>query len=393
MALSKRRSLYYDLESSYGVDPSASGSGYTRIPALSIGDLKPGREHLETNYFTGRQLGTAAIAGVDGWSFDVETPWIGFTTAAGDGVSPQAADWLDDLLSMIFGTSGDLDGEGVGASSTTTNLILDTDVKSIQDVICIANQSAINRAMWCVAITDPADGTYDIAPTLETAPTTAAIAYGTRAHYPDLTTQPVTGAFVYVQDDVAWTLLGGKITAASLSWEAGKMVRFKVSISGDSKLRESKGSLPAITSAGPAITPIKAVRSPINFNDVRYGAASGSLDFGLAVQVEDSTEGLNGRSGHQSLSWAPKLTFDPLYATALEDIRESAAPGRLMVQLGRGNLAGGVVNGSSVYAPSAVASVADPSGDGIQRQSIELSLVDPVLTDTASARIIQVVRA
>lgn len=399
MARTRKSALYIANESTYGTDPSANGSGYTYVPVLGqMGMLKDGKQLLETNYHTRRNFPTAPEVGADGWSFDFEVPLIGLTTAAGDGAAPGADDWADTLHEHVFAESVDVSGEGVGSGSTTSSLVLDTDIYNVQQLVPVYEASvptAAPRTQWMLLAADAGTGTYGtITPTQDQAPTTAAVAYGTKTYQPS-DTGGASVAFVYCQDDVVYTLLGGRCTSAVIVAENGQIVRVKYSFSGDSKTEDTSGksALPAIAAfTQPAC---KALLSPVWFNGTKYATRMIEVDLGIAAAVQEATAATNGRGDYESIELKPKVTIEPIFTNAIQNLKRTPTRGRLLIQFGGGVLSSGQLNTCAIHCEQAAVTEADPKDDqGRIRNAVVFQVTDAVEFSTGvAARFFQFVRA
>lgn len=399
MARTKKRALWLRTEAAYGNDPDADGSDYRWVPTRDLGLLVDLKNPLETNYFTGRNFDTAPIPGPDGWSFDCKIPLWGLAAAAGDGISVGTDDVLDEILLHIFGTQANVVGEGVAAASTTTSLILDTSTGSLQDLVPIweagipTGPNGGPRTQWAKKIVAAGAPTYTIAPTLTTAPTTAAVAYGVKHYRPD-DDGGATLAFVYRKDDVDYTLLGGRCTKAIITWESGKEFFLELSFRGDSKTAEAKGSLPLVSAAPPSSV-LRATSSPLWINNTVYKIQKGSLDLGVVAAELGATSGANGRGGDESVVMKPVLTVNPQSTDALENIKRDVTTGRVLLQIGAGVLSGGVL-GTMAYEMEQFSMMAAPDEDenGRIRKSVSLKATDPVIfSGSTLAHVFQLARA
>jgi hypothetical protein len=398
MAKTKKKALYVATESGgFGVDPSANGAGYLQVFATSLSFLSDGKEPLDTDYFTNRNFPTAPIAGPDGGSFEVEVPLIGMATAAGDNVNASTVtdDWLDRILLHIFGQQVTTIGEGVGAASTTTNIVFDADSFGVQDIVPVfeANlpSAAAQRSQLAYLTVDPGTGSYT-AQALAAAPTTAAIGYGQKRYLPT-DDGGNTLAFYYVEDALPYTLLGCRVTAASIALEARKIAKMKLSVSYDNATQGAKGSIPAIAAA-PAVTPLRGLLSPFYFNGVQYATPKVMIDLGITAAVGEATEGINGRGDHINMMMVPKVSVTPLRTDALRELKRQSTAGRLMVQIGAGIFGSSILNLMSFAMEGATARGSNSSDDNNRvRSAVDFTCADPVVLGAASARAVQLNRS
>lgn len=394
-----RRALYVARETNFDVDPSADGSGYLWIPANEVGELPPGVEVLETSYRTGRQFPTRPVAGADGGELEFSTPVIGLSSAAGDGTDASTVtdDWFDVLLLHAFGIQRTTAGEGL-TSLVTTTLTLDTDALSLQDLIPIYESAlpsaAAPRSEWLRTETDGADGTYTVRDS-GVAFTGAAVAYGTK-NYRFSVTGGDSLSIVYDDDGVIYRLGGCRIDCRVWTAEAGQLAAASWSLRYSSRTEDTtaKTALPG-PGAGPAVSDIVGLLSPVTFGATRYDTKSIEIDWGMTSAPVMATSARNARAGDELIQPAVKATIMPLRTDALLDLRRSISNEPLLIQLGAGALSGGVLNTVAVHLDRASVVAGDPTDDeGHARLSVELMGDDRVThSGTTDAVYAQVSRA
>lgn len=376
MARNRKKALYALVEASYAAEPDADGSDYLPIPARVIGDLSDNLELIETNFFTGRDRTTTPMGGPDGASFDFETGFIGLATSAGNGQSPSAVDWFDTLLLHTFGAATSVNGVSITASTAST-ITGGVDVFNGGDVTMVHEAgypAAAERGH--AALVQSATSPWTISPAFPDAagPGVGSVAYGSRS-YRLTDAGGASLAFVYVEDDVQYTLLGCRITSFKISAEAGKEIRCMWSVRSDSKAITTKASLatPLLTST-PRIS--KLALSPVFYGSTNMGhVGSIEVDFGVNASVLASVNGtVNGRGGDESINQRPTATIDPPADSSRSHftLKRGAAnegPGagdELMIQLGRGFFGGTTALGAGcVSFPNAAArevTIKDDSG-------------------------------
>lgn len=370
----RKRALHIATEDTYGVDPSSNGSGYTAVPCFEVGEISDELEQLETNYQNGENYPTGMIAGRDGWSLSFVTPWIGLPAAAGDAGSPSATDWLDTLLDHIFGSTASFDGEGV-ASATNDGVVLDSDVYAAGDFLPVYGATP-GYTQWRVISSRNGSGDYDVAPNWTANPSGASVSYGSVHHRP-VDAGGSSIALVYTDDSIEYTLLGGRVTSARITADVGQLVRFELSVSGDSYSLTTKASLPAAASA-PAVTPLKLLRSQAMFNGTLYDTRRMAVDFGINATAEDATAAAQGRQDFDNIDMQPTFEIEPLRTDALRQLRRDVTTGALLMQFGAGALSGAVLNTTAVYAAEAHATEYSQSDDsGRARNSVTFKAVRP----------------
>lgn len=380
----RKRALWLATESTYGTEPDSDGSDYVGVPCFEIGDLSDERDHLETNYQNGENYPTAMLPGRDGWSLTFVTPWIGLPTAAGDGSTPSVDDWLDKLLDHIFGSTTSFGGEGV-ATAADAAVTLDSDIYNAGDFLALY-EATPGYTQWR-PISGATGADYTVDPGLTVNLTGAAVAYGA-LHYRPVDAGGNSLALVYQDDSLEYTLLGGRVTSARLTADVGQLVRFEISMSGDSYSATTKASLPSAVSA-PAITPLKLLRSQAMFDGTVYDTRRMAVDFGVNATPEDATAAANGRQDYDNIDMQPTFEIEPLRTDALRQLRRSLSSGRILLQFGAGQFASSTLNTTAVFASSVQMTDYSQSDDsGRARNSVTFKAVRP-----SSGQFFEVARA
>jgi len=394
MARRRKMAAWAMTEPTYGTDGSDNGSGYTFLPATGVSLITDNLALLETNWDLGRNFPTAKLAGRDAWAAELDLPWTGLGTAAGDGASPPAEDYLDLFLKHILATSTTVDGEGV-ASSGNTDLELATDSLDVQDLAAVYEAgipSGAVRTQWRRMLTDDSAGNYTTSDAWDSNPTASAVCYGTRTYQPS-DAGGSSMSLVVRQDDQDYTLSGGRVVGARITGALDDWSRLKLAIVGDNKTAESKASLPDAVPF--ARQPCKPLLSPLRFGGTEYETQGFEFDFGISAAERGSTAAAQGRAEWESIAVKPMLTFSPLYTDALNALRRSATEGRMLLQIGAGVLSGGELNTTAIYAENAqLTEVGSTDENGRIRAAAKLEVVDPGYWSAGVlSRFLQIVRA
>lgn len=386
----RKKTLYLAAESTFSADPSANGSGYTSVPLRNLSELSDGLAHLETNYFTGRLEDTVPVVGADSAEISFTVPLIGLSAAAGDGQNVPADDWLDILLTHMFGVQRTHTGEGVAVGSTGSNLVLDATVVGLDDNDLVAVYDAIltsvGRTQWARVTDDSSEPTYDITPVWAGAPTDTGVAYGLK-EYRFQDDGGATLAAVFVDDQVGtYTLTGGRVTAFAINADAGGLISADVTMRFDDATEDAaaKTQLPASVAA-PAITPVILQGSPVWFNGSQLGSvASVNIAFNVEATRVRAAEATNGRSDDVAIRMVPRVTVAPLRTDGIREFRRLLTQGEVLVQLGAGILSGGVLNTLAFNMMNAYAEEVSPEDDeSLTRQSVVFKTIDPGATGVA----------
>ncbi len=400
MARTRKKILYVQTETTYSTDPDATGAAHTYVPAYEIGEIQDTLELLENDHFTGRAHGAVAPEpGADGWSLEITVPPKGLLSAAGDttDASTVSDDYYDIFLDHFTSTGTTTVGSVLTTVTDGTDVTATVDVHARQELCAIYEadlpSATAERTQWAFVEHDFGTGRYTIGPTITT-PTTAAIAYGTKQH--TVSDSPGVGlTFVVVQDDVEYTLTGGRCTSSSISMDSpGQVWKHKMSFSGDTKTLTTKGAtLPQPgTTAHP---PLKGMLSPMWFGTTNLAVSSIEIDFGISSAVQGSTAAVNGRAGYESIALNPTVTVTPLFSNTYTNWKRAATTGAILIQMGSGALSGGVLNTMAIGFHEAVAVEANATDEnGRVRQSIQFRVTDEV-DDTSSimSRFMSIARA
>lgn len=400
MALTRKRKVCIAFESTPLVDPSADGSGYVYVPALSVGDLSDDTSPIAGSIATGTNWETQPIAPLDSpWSFPLDVPLSGLASAAGDGTaaSSVAVDYLDILLGHILSAAASVAGEGLGSGSTTSSLVLDTDptgydAQQLVPVFESGLPTAGERTQWTMLNVSAGATFAGCTPVFDDAPTTAAVAYGTKTFLPT-DTGGATIALTYQQDDVTYTLLGGRVTACSLIGELDNKWMARLTIAGCTHAKDTgKSALPAAVKMSRWL---KVGLSPFWFDGSKYATRKIEIDLGISAAKVGATSAASGYVDHRSISLAPRYMIEPLFSDDLNLLKRSQAVGRAMVQLGGGVLSGGVLNTMAVHSEEVSVRDTKRSDDaGQQRMSVTFGASTPVLHSSGdAARVFQIARA
>lgn len=363
-------------ETTFGTDPDSSGATDTVIRVSKpVGFVSDQLALLETDLATGRNEPTAAEPGADGAGFSFETPLTGLATAAGDGVSPPSADWLDVLLAAVCGTGTAVAGEGVGAGSGGSTLVLDSPATGVTlqtplPVWETGVASSLTQWRRSGSTTTP----FDVDRAWTETPSTAAVLYGTRTYYQPTSDSAKSLTMNVVMDSVSYVLAGCKPKSLKIVAPAGGAVRLQWEIMASAKSAASRASVPALDTFSPA--EIKMSLSSVMWGTTSLNVKSVEIDFGLSATWLEATAGANGRAGADTVQMFPTITIDPVYAAAIQTDMRAGTTRRLAIQFGAGTVSGGVLNSCFFFAEAAQVMKADPSDDaGRVRQGITLKCV------------------
>lgn len=360
MARSKKRNLYVLVESAYSTEPSADGSLYLPVPCLELGDLSDDLELITTDYMTGRDRATRCIIGPDGAGFTFTTPGIGYATAGADGAAPAAVHWFDTLALHYFGNATTTSGEAITGTAATTISTTGVDPWNAHDLVPVYEagypSTAAQRSFWQYVTGQSGSFTYDVVPGFaDSGPGAGGVGYAVRKYRPD-DDGGATLSFVYVEDDIQYTLGGCRVLQFSGAGTAGREWRWSFTVRADSKSITTKASLPAALTA-PTPSEIMLAYSPVYFGTTNLGdIGSVEVDFASTAAVLESVNGnANGRAGDELINVRPVVTVNPPRTSTTLGYKRNATQDELLVQIGRGALSGGALNTMCVHFPAATA--------------------------------------
>lgn len=363
-------------------DPDPTGAAYTPVRFDGAPEPVDATEIADVGNATGRNEPNELTILRSGARLDLAIPFGGYAASSGDGVAVAAADATDIILANGLGVPiQETGGEGVGAASLVSNVILDAAIAGLVTggllPVYLGPNVAPLRALWR-RVGAPAVATYPVIPDWPAAPTTDAIAYGVRAYGQDDQLQtPTQGLAALVE--VAGRLhrlLNGRVSSLAFDATAGKKVMLNVSLMFDSFAQG------VVAAARPAIgvfpAPMIQTLAPFYWNGVAYPTKSVKLNMGLKTVEIGATEGANGRAGYEVVEIDPVLTIAPAWAPAVWTAAFAAGTiGEVLAQLGGGvpnpaRLNSGVFHGRRAQVMEAPTNQDDA---GYLRQSVQLKVL------------------
>jgi hypothetical protein len=375
----RKYALWIDQESTFATDPDTDGSDYTAVPIDGVPTFPTGgAASLEQELGINRNRMTSDVAGPDGGEFSFSVSMIGLATAAGNGASPGADDWLDYLLNSFLGTKATFDGDDItGANAGDVSITNDT--LGAEDVF-VAVATGATAGQWRHTVS--ASSAYAINRNWDTTPTAADIVYGAKI-YGDAEADGSSLAAAWQIDDKIYEYLGCRVTAFSIQGEAGGKITANVTMRFDrvasrdaaAESPARKASLPTIDGFDP--TPTIAQLSSVAWNGSAVAVKSFGIEFNIDAQDNMSTAGANGRSDIEVLSVNPTITINPAFDQTFETNFDAKTQGTIEIQMGKGLLSGSVVNSCFFYAQAAQISEVRTSPDGNKhRQEITIKVID-----------------
>lgn len=376
----RRRQIHIAAEGTFATDPDADGSSYYYVPAEGI-TYEEQTEIIETAYSTGRNHPTEGEVGAQGHTVTFSVPLIGLASAAGNGVNASTVtdDWLDVLLTSIFGVQSTTEGEAVTGSTTSSLTTADSAWAAVQNLVPVHIASipaTAERTQWS-QIQSSVTGTTNLAPTLQASPGNGAVAYGCKQYRVD-DDGGSTMALVLTDDALVYTFLGGRVTSFRITLEHKRRAMANITMQFDRRaLDTGKTQLPSATLM--TTTPVKAFRSPVFFGNTRIATRMVEIDFGLSAAEVQDTESTNGRGGYELISIAPTVTIEPLRSNTYDGYKQALTREPLLVQLGAGVVAGGVLNSLALHLARVEArEVSYTAQDGITRNRLVFTAVDRI---------------
>lgn len=337
MTASRIRACHLAAESTYGSDPDSDGSDYLPIRCTGKFDPVDGTEIEDVGGATGRNEPPELTVTRSGAKLDLVIPLYGYGTASGDGDAAPTTDVLDLVFNNAFGAAiQSTGGEGVAASSTTSNVILDAAISglSVGSLLPVYMASTPAQTLFR-RVGTVSTATYPVFPDWAVAPLTAAVAYGARG-WGQANQLQTAGASLAAAVNVGGQihrLLGGRVMSMSAEAVAGKVANLNVSIMFDSyEPNVTMESLPAITTF-PA--PVVQKLAPFYFNTTNYAVKSTKIDFGIKAAVVEATSGSNGRANIEVVEIDPVITVEPAWAPGTWNSSFAAGTvGEVLAQVG-----------------------------------------------------------
>lgn len=337
MTASRIRACHLAAESTYGSDPDSDGSDYLPIRCTGKFDPVDGTEIEDVGGATGRNEPPELTVTRSGAKLDLVIPLYGYGTASGDGDAAPTTDVLDLVFNNAFGAAiQSTGGEGVAASSTTSNVILDAAISglSVGSLLPVYMASTPAQTLFR-RVGTVSTATYPVFPDWAVAPLTAAVAYGARG-WGQANQLQTAGASLAAAVNVGGQihrLLGGRVMSMSAEAVAGKVANLNVSIMFDSyEPNVTMASLPAITTF-PA--PVVQKLAPFYFNTTNYAVKSTKIDFGIKAAVVEATSGSNGRANIEVVEIDPVITVEPAWAPGTWNSSFAAGTvGEVLAQVG-----------------------------------------------------------
>lgn len=398
----RKRSVHLETEATYGTAPAtADGSASTYIPAEGI-TFADELEVIETQHSTGRNYPSPSEPGADGASCAFQTPAIGLSAAAGNGVNADTItdDWLDLLLLHTFGVQETSAGISLSAVADAASITPTSVVHTAQQLLALyeAGVPTVPRTQWQLigglsggAYTPLIPGLADFG---NDPLTSGGVAYGSKSYRDDDDGgDPLTA---YITDDtLVYRCSGGRVTRCVLRAEAKRRFMFDWAMSFDSKTEDvaTVDSLPAAAPVAP--TSLKMMLSPVVFNGVIIPTRSIEIDFGVRASEISDGGGANGRGGFDLVSIEPTITIEPLRSDGYLDYKRNGTTGRILAQIGGGVVSAGVLNSMAVVFDQAKArEVTDRDENGRTRQRLRFHAEDRIeFSAGVGARFLQIARA
>lgn len=340
------RKLYVAEETTYGVDPSASGSLYAYLHG-EAGLPKFGNEVHKFPAQNDRLAPSAPVIGAQKASFDLKIPLRASGTPSAPPSTPAIAPEVDLLLKHLLGTVTRGQSTAVGgANASTTNILVTSSTGFVVGMITYC--SALGSFHYVTAVPD---GTHvTIAPAAASAPTTGNLVA------PNLYTPADTGhkslAFTTFVDTLELTMLGCHATSGKLSGlGANSIPLLEMAFEADSFSLTAKGSLPAANDLFSAVRPPILKGAPFWIDSTKTVIAGLEFDFGVKGVTLASTEGAQGRSSFEVGDREAKGSIQPYYAAGF--LTDFQAGTDRVLAIGWGDGSPPTVNGGGIWVPKA----------------------------------------
>lgn len=298
---------YAKKESSFGTDPSASGSAMTFIKTLIDASFEPMYDVIERDGLTSDLVRLPHVIGAKRGKLTFKTEVKGSGTAAASAVAAIAGE-SDEMLQCAFGTVTRGTGTtvtGAGSTTTTVDCVSAAALSKYMMVIinCGATYGYVPRF-----ITSIASNTITLDHALPAIPAAAAVVQATNK-YTRANSGHGSMTFTCLRDGVQYTFVGCKLDSLKISPIAGRDTAiFEWAWEATDFSVTAKGSLPSSS-----LTGITAVKAPVvKGSPYAVGATEefmyqAEIDFGLKFSFVDSTAGL-GSANPDSVNSGLELT-------------------------------------------------------------------------------------
>lgn len=350
-----------------GIESAFSSTTFPTVrewPFDELTDLTDAKAPIETARHTGRTGMTSAVPGPDSGSVGGKLEAVGFSGGAvGDGVTPPAADYLDDFLAGFANLDRTEDGEG-GSLSGADFTVDVAGGYAAGDLIPI-QVSGTGETQFAI-IDSVASNVY----TLDRTPVftgTPDLAPGSKTYVDDEGNDNSDSyAGIFEQDSDQFDLHGCKLTGVSLSAAPDARVMFDATLGVD-RIDVAGTETPPSFVGTPSGTPQRITTVYVDGTEV--DCASVEIDFGIDAQPRASTAKDSGRSEHLHMAVNPTITIVPVYTHAHRNLKRNQTEVDVLVQFGS-NLA--------FHAPVCQVSEAAPTdASGAQRQTLTIAVKDP----------------
>lgn len=374
--------VWLQQETTFGQTADATGAAALALKSTGRPwpmDMSSG-EDLDID--SGRDDPAEHVITRDGAELDVNVPLFGFATTSGDGDAAPAEDALDWLLESGLGAPVQAHGgEGVGGTSTTANVVLDSSLAglAVDDIGFVYRGAADTPARVEARRISSISGapTYGVTPAWAVAPVTAAVFLGSRG-YGQNAQLAAAGASIealVLRNQVLYRLLGGRAKSLALKAQSGQVPRLTGKVGFDSWARgATAASRPAITTF-PASMVFRL--APVWFNGTRYPIKSIEIDFGLTVVDQDASEATNGRADMVLTRADPVITITPAHAPSVwNDAFRAETVGEFLCQFG-GAYLGSRANVAAFHALRAqvIEAPVNQSDSGYLRHQVKLRVL------------------
>jgi hypothetical protein len=297
-------------ETSFGVEPSATGSGYVSLVA-EVDIPKFTNDLVENNLQSDTMTKAPPDIGAQQASFGIKIP-LRASGTPGTAV-PAIAPETDLLLTHAFGSVVRGTGSTVTAGGTTNTANVTSSAGFRVGGLVYATQPT---AAGFYAVKTIPNGT---SVTLEPTPPVA-ITSGTLVganYYLPVNTGHKSLAFVHKIGSVLVTFLGCKLSGVKITGAGpGGRAMLEATVEADSFSFAAKASLPAGTNRFPSVLSPIVKGAKCWSGTAAVLVADVAADFGVQTAWLDSTEGVNNRSGFEVVDRAPTGSILPYYASA-----------------------------------------------------------------------------
>lgn len=333
--------LHSILESSFNVDPSATGSTMKHLKVLPGATFQPTQDVIERPGMVGDLVTQEHVLGPKGGNlaFKVELKASGTPAASAvAAIASECSDLLEAALGVVTRGTGALTTTG----STTTSIVLASGGSGFSKGMAVEISGEVR------IVTNVVSNTLTLHKALTGAPGSGVVVYAS-SRFTRANSGHKTMTFTAKRDTgLEYTFTGCKVKVKIEGVDAKGTALLSVEVDAASYSRTTKASLPATDLTG--ITAIKAPvvkGAPLDWNGVSLAAAGFEFDPGVALSFIETVGDADNKAGVQITNGDPRGSIKAYYLAQNRIDFEAAASIPLAMCCGTR------LNGWAIYVPKA----------------------------------------